>query len=40
MRKLTVVTAGLSNPSTTRSVADQLTKQSKPLFLLVANPGY
>ncbi|AGT05600.1 hypothetical protein cgp_1849 [Corynebacterium glutamicum MB001] len=26
MRKLTVVTAGLSNPSTTRSVADQLTK--------------
>ncbi|BAF54684.1 FMN reductase [Corynebacterium glutamicum] len=26
MRKLTVVTAGLSNPSTTRSMADQLTK--------------
>ncbi|KIH73612.1 FMN reductase [Corynebacterium glutamicum] len=26
MRKLTVVTAGLSNPSTTRSVADQITK--------------
>ncbi|ANE04147.1 FMN reductase [Corynebacterium crudilactis] len=26
MRKLTVVTAGLSNPSTTRTVADQLTK--------------
>ncbi len=26
MRKLTVVTAGLSNPSTTRSIADQLTK--------------
>lgn len=25
MRTLTVVTAGLSNPSTTRSVADQLT---------------